>query len=194
MLKVGLTGNIGSGKTTVADIFLTLGIPVYPADEEAKKMYDIPSVRQKLTTRFGRGVMKGSVLNKRALAAIVFQHASDLKFLQDLVHPLVIADYQAWQKKQENIAYSILESAILFESGLISSFDKIILVSCPLPIRIDRIMLRDHACREEVLLRQTAQWDEESKLSRADFIIENSGRLPLIPQVMKIHQTLEGKD
>ncbi len=190
MIKVGLTGNIGTGKTTVSRIFESLGIPVYHADQEAKKMLEEPSAKQAILNKFGELVFDQGSVDRKKLAALVFNDAAKLKELNSIIHPLVrknLADFFI-QKKQH--PYVIQEAAILFESGFDKNFDKIILVTATDQIANKRVMDRDGTSIREVEQRRSNQWSQHKKIGLADFIIENNELELLIPQVLEIHRTL----
>lgn len=191
MLKVGLTGNIGSGKTFVANIFSTLGVPVFVADAEAKKLYEREEIRMMLRGLFGNSIFNedGSV-DRKSLASMVFNDPDNLKKLNQVIHPMVREAFGRWSLERSNNPYVLYEAAILFESGYYKDLDKIILVMAPEEIRVKRVMERDGASREEVLDRMSNQWQEEKKVSMADFIVNNNGSEMVIPQVMEVHRRI----
>lgn len=191
MIKVGLTGTIGSGKSAVALIFEKLAVPVYYADRQAKELYLQDNVKTKLLKLFGPSVFneRGDV-QRSALAEIVFNKPSGLTVLNSLIHPLVKNNFDAWLKKQSEHAYIIQEAAILFESGFDRYFDKVIVVDAPLEICISRVMQRDGVTREMVEARMKNQWEREEKLAKADYIILNDGNSMLMPQVLDLHAKL----
>jgi dephospho-CoA kinase len=187
MIKVGLTGNIGSGKSTVARIFEILGVPVYHADREAKKFLIYPDVINKLTHRFGPEILEANQINRKKLADIVFYDSESLNFLNGLIHPLVRDDLQKWISTVEHNPYFVQEAAILFESGFHTFFDVTVVVTCPREIAIERIIQRDGTDEKAVLARIEKQWPEEKKIELSDFVIDNSGAELLIPRVLEIH-------
>jgi dephospho-CoA kinase len=190
MLKIGLTGGIGTGKTTVAKIFELLGIPVYNADEASKRIYHSdPGVRSLLIEHFGEDIYVEGRLNKQKLADIVFTDAVKLETLNRIIHPPTIRDAEEWMIKQE-APYIIKEAALLFESGSVASLDLVIGVFAPLSLRIQRVMERDKVSREQVLSRIDKQMDEEIKMRLCDFIIHNNEQELVIPQVLKLHNQL----
>jgi dephospho-CoA kinase len=191
MLKVGLTGNIGSGKTFVASIFGTLGVPVFVADTEAKKLYDREEIRMMLRGLFGGRIFNedGSI-DKKSLASEVFNNPENLQRLSQVIHPMVRETFGRWSLERSNSPYVLYEAAILFESGYYKDLDKIILVMAPEEIRVKRVMERDGASRDEVLSRMTNQWQEDKKVSMADFIINNNGSEMVIPQVLEVHRRI----
>lgn len=190
MLKIGLTGGIGSGKTTVAKIFELLNVPVYYADEASKRLYHSDkNLIADLKKHFGEDVYTNEQLNRSKLAEIVFNAPDKLKLLNSMVHPLTIRDAKEWMKVQ-TAPYIIKEAALLFESGSNEGLDYVIGVNAPLSIRIKRVMERDCVIEEQVLKRLNQQMDEEKKMSLCDFIINNNGDELVIPQVMKLHEKL----
>ena len=191
MLKVGLTGNIGSGKTVVAGIFSTLGVPVFYADAEARKLYERVEVKAILKGLFGDGIFgEDGNIDRKALADIVFPDPAKLYKLNQVIHPLVRESFGRWMLERKDVPYVLYEAAILFESGYYKDLDKVILVMAPEEIRIKRVMDRDHSTRDEIMARISRQWEEERKVPMADFIINNNGIEMLIPQVMEVHRRL----
>jgi dephospho-CoA kinase len=191
MLKVGLTGNLGSGKSIIAEIFRILTIPVYKADDVSKIFLKDRSVKKRIRNAFGQGVFSPSdEIDRKALGRIVFSDSSKLESLNAILHPLVMDDFIVWCKSNEGNPYIIQEAAIIFESGLKDEYDKIIHVSCPEEIAIERAMHRDLVDREEVLTRMQFQWKDEKKAAMSDFIILNDGSELVIPQVLRIHRKL----
>lgn len=191
MLKIGLTGNIGSGKSTVAKIFKILGIPVYHSDIEAKKFLTDKTVMQELTNRFGTEIVTESKIDNKKLASIVFKENDSLIFLNNLIHPLVKEDFENWcNTVSATNKYIIQEAAILFESNFDKYVDKTILVIAPENIRLERVIKRDSISKEEVLKRMANQWDEGRKAKLADFLINNNDTELLIPQLIEIHNKI----
>jgi dephospho-CoA kinase len=181
MLKIGLTGGIGSGKTTVAKVFEVLGIPVYYADEAAK---------QQLILHFGKETyLEGGQLNRKHLSSIVFNNKEKLELLNSLVHPATIADAKEWFSKQQ-APYVIKEAALLFESGTAEGLDYIIGVTAPTALRIKRVMERDGVTAEEVKRRMTNQVDEVIKMKLCDFVVHNNEQELLLPQALALHNEL----
>jgi dephospho-CoA kinase len=190
MLKVGLTGGIGSGKSTVAKIFELLHVPVYYADEASKRLYITSEpLKAALKKQFGEDIYSGDEINRQKLASIVFSDAGQLEILNKLVHPPTLQDASDWMGKQ-SAPYIIKEAALLFESGSAAALDLIIGVSAPVELRIDRVMKRDHYSREEILNRMNKQMNEEEKMKRCDFIVVNDERELVIPQVLALHEKL----
>ena len=195
-MLIGITGGIGSGKSTVAKIFNILGIPVYSADDRAKwLMANDPDLKDQIISNFGEeSYFEDGSLNRSYLASRVFNDEEKVSMINSLVHPAVKKDFEKWVLKQ-NSPYVLKEAALLFESGSYQDLDKIINVSAPLKIRINRIMLRDPQRSEnqinDIINKQLT--DEEKNL-KADFVIKNSDNRLLIPQVMQIHQLLLGRN
>ena len=192
MLKIGLTGGIGSGKSTVARVFETLGIPVYYADEAAKKlMNEHGELKAKLLETFGEQTYVGGQLNTAFLSAKVFNDAEQLKKLNSIVHPIVIQDGNNWMQ-QQTTSYAIKEAAIFFETGSAIGLDFMVGVYAPQPLRIYRVMQRDGISRSDVLARMQKQMNEEIKMKLCDFVITNDEQQMVLPQVLKLHQKLLG--
>jgi len=191
MLKVGLTGNIGSGKSVVSKLFEALKIPVYRSDEEAKLILDKPEIIQQLEQAFTSAILDSNgKIERRKLASIVFNDSAKLSLLNSIIHPSVLADFSSWIEVQKNAAYVVMESAILYETGFDKLFDKIIVVSAPENIRIQRVMERDGVSFEEVEARIHHQLNDTEKTKAADFVINNDGDSLLVSQVLKIHLEL----
>lgn len=202
MLVVGLTGNIGSGKSIIAEMFSVLGVPVYNADNNAKKFLENNKVKALIKENFGEKVFRQSlpnteklttnneIIDRKAIAEIVFNNPDKLNKLNSIIHPFVIDHFNNWVKPQLSTNYVIIEAAILFETGYNSITDKIIVVTCPEELRIKRIMKRDNMSETEVRHRMKNQWDEEQKVKLADFIIINDNVQLIIPQVLEIRKQL----
>jgi dephospho-CoA kinase len=188
MLKIGLTGGIGSGKTTVSQIFKILGVPVFDADTAAKEaMEHNPVLKEKLINTFGAAVFVEHKLNRKYLADIVFNDAHQLDVLNALVHPITIAAAADWFATQ-NSPYVIKEAALIFEAGAGVGLDYIIGVFAPTALRIKRVMDRDHLSREEVLSRMNRQIDDQIKMKLCDFVIQNNNQALLTKQVLELHE------
>ena len=188
MLKIGLTGGLGSGKTTVARIFEVLGIPVYYADEASKcLMNDDAAVKTAVKKTFGNTVYKDDILQRKYLADIVFNDEEKLKMLNSIVHPATIKDAENWIKNQ-TAPYIIKEAALLFESGSNKNLNHVIGVQSPLALRLQRAMQRDQISEKEIMSRINRQMDEEKKLQLCDFIIVNNEEQMVIPQVLESHE------
>ncbi len=190
MIKVGLTGNIGSGKSTVAKIFKILGTPVYFADDEAKKIYQNSAFLKELAGVFGNQIIVDDQLNRQVLANIVFNDSNKLEQLNAMVHPKVRSHFVDWTLIHQDQPYVIQEAAILIESGFYKMFDKIILVTADEESRMKRVIKRDKVDKNAVVSRMANQMTEEEKAKYADFIIRNNDDQMLIRQVLEIHNKL----
>lgn len=188
---IGLTGGIGSGKTTVAKQFETLGVPVYIADTEAKKIIDLPTTIELVKNEFGNSILDDGILNREKLAKIVFENPEKLQKLNSIIHPLVKAHFQKWIQENKNYAFVIKEAAILFESGSYKDCDKIITVVAPLEIRIERVLKRDKTNYESVIKRVQNQWTDEMRIVKSDYVIENIGIENTKNQVDKLYKVLK---
>jgi dephospho-CoA kinase len=191
-LKIGITGGIGSGKTTVCKIFETLGIPVYYADDRAKAlMVEDKTLINKVKQAFGENAyLVDGTLNREHISQIAFTNPLKLTELNAAVHPAVLRDGEKWHKVQKGVPYTLKEAALLYESGSDAVLDKIIMVFTPLNTRIERVLVRGGLTREEIEARIAKQMPDEEKMKKADFIIYNDGEKGLIPQVMEIHRQL----
>ena len=188
MLKIGLTGGLGSGKSTVAHIFEVLGIPVYYADAASKRlMNDDEKVKAAVQNAFGKEVYPGGKLDRKYLSEIVFKDEKKLELLNSIVHPATLLDAAEWLKKQ-TAPYAIKEAALIFESGSNKALDFVIGIESPLPLRLQRAMKRDNISRESAMARIEKQMNEEKKISLCDFVIINDEQQMVIPQVLELHQ------
>lgn len=191
MLRVGLTGNMGSGKSTVASLFGCLHVPVYHADEEAKKMYLREDVlKETLSIAGGQILDRTGNLDHKALARVAFSNPQILESLTGLIHPLVLENFREWAGQYTHVPYIIHEAAIIFESGFRSEYDQVIHVSCPEKIAVERIGKRDSLSGEMIMQRMRFQLSDREKSTLSDFVILNDGSTLVIPQVLKIHQVL----
>jgi dephospho-CoA kinase len=190
LLKVGITGGIGSGKTTVAKIFQVLGIPVFNADDAAKNiMNEDEELKKKIIETFGTASYEDGKLNRKFIAGIVFNDAEKLQKLNALVHPATIAAAENWMH-QQSTQYALKEAALIFESSSDAHLDCVIGVYAPQDLRIKRVMERNNILREEILNRMNKQMDEEEKMRRCDFVIVNDEKQLIIPQVVLLHEKL----
>lgn len=171
---IGLTGGIGSGKTTIAKYFQSFGIPVYIADGEAKKVMQSVEILKTIKKEFGNAVFDTDVLNREKLAQIVFNEPLKLEKLNAIVHPAVKKHFEEWLLQQANAPFVIYEAAILFESGRHKDCDLIITVTAPIESRIERVMARDKTTRDLVLKRINAQWTDKQRIEGSDYVIQNS--------------------
>ncbi len=193
MLKVGVTGGIGAGKSVVCRVFQTLGIPVFNADDTAKRLMETDAALvTSIRSLFGDNVYIDGRLDRKKLAAIVFDQPALLQQLNALVHPATIAYGNTWMQEQTS-PYVIKEAAIFFESGSYKEMDVMIGVSAPENIRIGRAMQREGMTREKVLQRIASQMDDAEKMKRCDYVIINDGSTALIPQVLEVHKALLAK-
>ncbi|QHS60104.1 dephospho-CoA kinase [Chitinophaga agri] len=191
MLKIGITGGIGSGKSTVAKIFALLGVPVYYADDAAKTIMQTDKLLiEQVKKHFGAQIYDANnVLDRAALGKIVFNDKDKLELLNSLVHPATIRHSDEWAD-QQTAPYVIKEAALLFESGSFQYLDKCIGVYAPQPLRIHRVMKRDNIGRADVLARMHKQIDDNIKMKLCDYIIRNDDQEMVIPQVLALHQQL----
>lgn len=188
MFKVGLTGGIGSGKTTVARIFQSFGIPVLDSDAFAKElMVKDETLKAQLTKLFGEKTYQGGRLNREWLGQLVFSDPQKLKQLNETVHPIVIQHSEQWANRQKS-PYVVKEAALFFESGSYRKMDYMIGVTAPKALRLQRVQERDQVNQAEVLRRMAGQMDEEEKMSRCDGIIINDGQHSLIKQALQFHR------
>ena len=195
MLKVGITGGIGSGKTTVCKIFEVIGIPVYYADDRAKELMQtnlklINSIKE----NFGEEAYSNGKLNRDHIASKVFENKPLLARLNAVVHPVVASDVMQWMMQHFDQPYVMEEAALLFESGSYKFLDKIITVSAPLDDRINRLKARDNSTYEQITARMKNQLRDEDKVKMSDFVIYNDAQHKLIPQVLAIHHILAEMD
>jgi dephospho-CoA kinase len=188
MLKIGLTGGIGSGKSTVAKIFQVLGIPVFDADSVSKKIMETDAdLMNAIRTQFGEATYVDGHLQRKLLADIVFNDAHQLDLLNAIVHPATIKAAEQWFAAQQ-APYVIKEAALLFEAGSTNQLDFIIGVQAPIALRIQRCIQRDGVTREEVQARMSRQIEDRIKMKLCDFVILNDEQQLLTEQVLKLHQ------
>jgi dephospho-CoA kinase len=188
MLKIGLTGGIGSGKTTVGKLFELLNVPVYYADEASKRLYHTDeALKAAMIKHFGADVYSNGQLDRSRLAQLVFNAPEKLELLNSLVHPPTLRDAEQWIARQ-TAPYIIKEAALLFETGSAGQLDYVIGVTAPVHLRIKRVMDRDQVSREQVQHRMDRQMDENIKMRLCDFIIHNDEQQLVIPQVLQLHR------
>lgn len=191
---IGLTGGIGSGKTTLATYIESLGIPVFIADDEAKKLMQSAEVLREINAVFGEAVFEKGQLNRQELASIVFSNPEKLSQLNSIIHPAVKKQFKIWLDQNQLAPFVVYEAAILFESGSYQNCDYIITITAPLEDRIARVMQRDNSSREQVLNRINAQWTDEQRAAKSNFIIDNidpqnaKSQLDEILKILKIQQ------
>ena len=189
-MVVGLTGGIGSGKTTVADFFVELGVPVYNSDKKAKKlMTSSKQVKKAIIDLLGKQAYKGKRLNKKYISEQIFNDVSLLKKMNGIVHPAVEKDFLKWAKKQK-APYVIQETALIFENSKQHFYDLIILVTAPIEQRLARVMVRDSASRKDVLDRLGNQLDDDAKIPLSDYVLENTILFKTKLKVEEIHNAL----
>lgn len=190
MLKVGITGGIGSGKSLVSTVFSLLEVPVLSADAIARQLMETDIVlKNRIISHFGGEAYKNDRLNRSFLAEIVFSNPDRLALLNSLVHPVTLQRGREWMQQQK-AAYAIKEAALFFESGSEKEMDVMVGVSAPEPLRIERAMARDGATEADVRSRMARQMEEEEKMRRCDFIIYNDEAHSVIVQVLELHQVL----
>ncbi|PXY43834.1 dephospho-CoA kinase [Flavobacterium hydrophilum] len=190
---IGLTGGIGSGKTTIANYFEEKGVPVYIADNEAKKLMQSKLIIEEIKSVFGETVFESEVLNRAKLAEIVFGNSDKLNQLNSIIHPAVKKDFEAWLQKNKNYDYVIYEAAILFESGRYKDCDIVITVTAPEEVRIERVIKRDKTTKEQVLNRMKMQWKDEERIVKSNYVINNDNLKNAKEEVVKILKILNIK-
>jgi dephospho-CoA kinase len=194
MIRTALTGNIGSGKTLVAEVIRHLGHPVYTSDREAARIMQQPGVIMHLSDRFGTDILTyDGLVDRRKMADIVFRDPAALNWLNYLMHPLVMDDWNKWCLKHSNCPMVVMESAIVFEHGLQEYFDRVILVDAPEEVMVERVMQRDNVTRDEVLSRMQHQWSSERKRELTPFVIRNDGSRMLLPEILRVLANLQEK-
>lgn len=188
-MKVGITGGIGSGKTTICKVFESYGIPVFNADIEAKRLYKNSEVRCWIKENISTDVFDDDDrLDRQKLASVIFQDEKMLRLLENKIHPLVGEMFNEWSENHQESAYVIYEAAILFETGRYRMLDLSILITAPETIRIERVRQRDGLSENEIRNRMARQWDDAKKIPLADFVIENIEWPETIVQIEKIHR------
>jgi dephospho-CoA kinase len=170
---IGLTGGIGSGKSTIANHFKSFGIPVYIADEASRNLIEKPEILEQVQSQFGDNVFDGKTLNRQKLARVVFSNPEKLQQLNAIIHPAVKTDFDNWLAEHADAPIIIKEAAILFESGSYKDCDAVITVSVPEEIRIERVMTRDNVTKDEVIRRISNQWTESQRIAKSDYVIDN---------------------
>ncbi|RKR84762.1 dephospho-CoA kinase [Mucilaginibacter gracilis] len=190
MLKVGITGNIGSGKTTISKVFEVLGIPVFYADDHAKRvMTDDPILIEAIKATFGdESYFEDGSLNRKYLANIVFNNNQQLAKLNAIAHPATFRAFDNWVKNVGHVPYILKEAALLFESSSYKLCDKSMMVFAPLELRMNRVILRDNITAAEFESRNSKQFADEDKLKLADYVITNDDSKLVIPQVLALHR------
>ncbi len=190
-MKVGITGGIGSGKSTICKVFEAYGIPIFYADHEARELYRLPEIISWLKKSISPEVIdENNNVNKKVLSSLIFNDLNKLRLLEDFIHPQVSAKFDEWYQKQNSAPYVLYEAAILFETGRYTSLDKTILVTAPEKTRLQRIVHRDKLDETEIRNRMSRQWDDNRKSALADFVLENIEWPETLASIEKIHQTL----
>jgi len=189
MLRLGVTGGIGTGKSLVCQIFASLGAPIYDADKRAKELYlSNTKLKDSLVNRYGSAIYIDRKLNKELLASKVFTDSSELEWLNSIVHPLIFEDYETWCQENDGAIYTVKEAAIMFESGSDKHVDYIIGIASPEELRIKRVMKRDSISAQDVKNRMAKQMPQEELLNRCNFVIKNDEEQSLINQVLALHK------
>ena len=190
ILKLGVTGGIGSGKTSVCRVFSVLGIPVFSADNEAREVMDIDtSIMLRINTIAGKNLYSSGNLDRSELAKLIFNNSRLLEKVNSLVHPVVFSRFREWVKRQD-APYVIMEAAILFESGADKIVDRIMTVVAPVEQRIERVIRRNMLTSDQVMERMRNQLDDEIRIQRSDYVVSNSENDMIIPVILKIHGEL----
>ncbi len=191
MLKVGLTGGIGSGKTIVCNVFKQLGIPVYHADIYAKLLADCDEeIKSNLIALLGTDIYYEDRLDRKKLSHIIFNDSSVRQKVNSIVHPKVRQHFKKWISNNGNSKYIIQEAAILFESGSYNFFDKIITVTAPEELRINRIIERDGSTGDKIINIMRSQMSDDDKIKKSHYVIVNDNKKLIVPQILKIHKKL----
>jgi len=190
ILKLGVTGGIGSGKTSVCRVFSVLGIPVFSADNEAREVMDIDtSIMLRINTIAGKNLYSSGSLDRSELAKLIFNNSRLLEKVNSLVHPVVFSRFREWVRRQD-APYVIMEAAILFESGADKIVDRIMTVVAPVEQRIERVIRRNMLTSDQVMERMRNQLDDEIRIQRSDYVVRNSENDMIIPAILKIHGEL----
>ena len=184
MLKIGITGGIGSGKSTVCELFRLYGIPIFDADTEAKKLNDTsPTICEKLTQLFGNDLYENNCLNRQKLASLIFTNTENLRKVNAIIHPEVATHFKKWASEQKNAPFVIIETAILFEASFNKLVDKTITVYASEKTRMERIAKRDNVSIAQIKARMSSQLSEEEKIRLVNFVVINDNRESLVAQV-----------
>lgn len=190
-IKIGITGGIGSGKTIVSHLFGIMGVPVYISDIEAKSLTsNDPGIRRQLISLLGEEIYAGGQLNKQLLASYLFANKENANRINSIIHPRVKEDFICWAARHSHFDIVAMESAILIEAGFSDEVDALLMVYSPLELRISRVINRDSSSRNDVIKRIDSQMSDEEKKKKADFVIINDNKTPIIPQVESIIASL----
>ena len=190
MLKLGITGGIGSGKSIICKVFKTLGTPVYEADTRAKELTSDPRIRKDIIELLGSEAYTSNGYNREYVAGVVFNNPAILQKINAIIHPAVDKDFTSWAAKHTQYKYVVKEAAILFESGAYKRMDQTVYVSAPESVRIKRVTKRDGVKEEQVRLRIQNQWSADNIRSLADSMIVNDEKHLVLPQILQIHNEL----
>lgn len=191
MIKVGITGGIGSGKTCVCTVFEKMGVPVFYADEEAKKISESDAVVSKIVETFGSSILgKDSKVDRKKLSEYVFSNPGELKKLNAIIHPLVKKRFENWLVENGDKKYILKEAAILFESGLDKEMDYTITIIADKEIRIERVKKRSNLTEEAIEKIMSSQWSDQEKIKQSSFVINNNANELLLPQIISIQNAL----
>lgn len=191
MIKVGITGGIGSGKSLVCQVFSKLGAPVYYADSAARRLSETnPGIRDNLTVLLGRDIYIDGLLNRTKMSSLIFNDKSLLERVNHIIHPKVAEDFLLWCRNKTHHAYVIQESAILFESMAYMLFDKFVTVTSPEDVRIQRILSRHEMTLDKIRAIINNQSTDQEKTARSHYVINNDGKVLLLPQILRLHQEL----
>lgn len=191
MIKIGLTGGIGSGKSTVARVFEILGNPVFYADDVAKLAYFDPSIREAVASKIGNHVLSENGVNKEMMRKEIFNNEKNLAFINELIHPWVAEQFAIWRKQHLKAPYIIKEAAILIESGSYKDCDKIVVVTAPLEQRISSVARRDNISKEEVEKRIALQLSDEERMKYADLILKNDNHFSMLYTILQFDNMLK---
>ncbi len=189
-MKLGVTGGIGSGKTSVCRVFNVLGIPVFSADPEARQiMENDEGIIRRINSIAGKNLYINGSLDRMELATLIFNDQILLDKVNSLVHPVVFDHFKRWELEQ-SAPYVIMEAAILFESGASKLVDRIVTVVAPMEERVDRVIHRNNLSREQVMERMRNQMDDETRIRSSDYVIQNSENDLIVPAILKIHEDI----
>lgn len=191
MIRIGITGGMGSGKSVVCELFRLHGVPVFDADKEAKLLNDTsPRIKEELTRHFGSDLYKEGKLDRQKLATLIFHDKQNLALVNSIIHPILADQFIKWSKERDSYPFVVIDAAVLFEAGFEQHVDKVITIYAPEAERIERVTRRDGIRKSQVMARMQHQIPEEEKAKRADHVIYNDGQHSLIQQVANILQIL----
>ncbi|MDO5664772.1 MAG: dephospho-CoA kinase [Bacteroidia bacterium] len=191
MIKLGVTGGIGSGKSVVCEILRLHNIPVYDADLEAKNLNDTsPIIRKKLISAFGSELYRNNKLDRQKLAHFIFNNEENLRAANSIIHTELAKHFEKWTNQRKHYSIIAIDAAVLFEAGFQSMLDKTIVVLAPLEMRIERAIKRDNLTKEQITARANKQMSDEEKIKLADFVIHNDGNHSLLEQISQILQAI----